>query len=64
MHTKFFLSALEGISDKDVSNRMETKANHIGWLTGSLVQQRFELISIPANLRKANCIRRIHFVKL
>ncbi|MBC8054918.1 MAG: DinB family protein [Sphingobacteriaceae bacterium] len=43
MHTKFFFSALEGISDEDANNRLNTKANHIAWLTGSLVQQRFEL---------------------
>ena len=42
MHTKFFFSALEGISDKDAHNRLNTKANHIAWLTGSLVQERFE----------------------
>ncbi len=43
MHTKFFASVLEGISDKDTHNRLNTKANHIAWLTGSLVEQRFEI---------------------
>lgn len=43
MHTKFFKSALEGISDEDAHNRLNTKANHVAWLTGSLVQQRYEL---------------------
>ena len=43
MHTKFFSSALEGISDKDAHNRLNTKANHIAWLTGSLVEQRYEI---------------------
>ena len=43
MHTKFFFSALEGISDKDAHNRLNTKANHIAWLTGSLVQQRYDM---------------------
>ncbi|MEJ6980223.1 DinB family protein [Pedobacter sp. P351] len=43
MHTSFFKSALDGISDNDAHNRLNTKANHIAWLTGSLVQQRFEL---------------------
>jgi hypothetical protein len=42
MHTKFFMSALEGISDKDAHNRLNTKANHVAWLTGSLVQERYE----------------------
>jgi ERCC4-type nuclease len=43
MHTKFFASVLEGIADKDTHNRLNTKANHIAWLTGSLVEQRFEI---------------------
>jgi hypothetical protein len=43
MHTKFFSSALEGIKDKDAHNRLNTKANHIAWLTGSLVEQRYEI---------------------
>jgi hypothetical protein len=45
MHTKFFLKALEGISDKDAHNRLNTKANHIAWLAGSLVQERYQLAS-------------------
>ena|SRR5688572_12375517 len=43
MQTTYFSNAIEGISDKDAHNRLNTKANHIAWLTGSLVQQRFEL---------------------
>lgn len=43
MHTKFFSSVLDGISDKDAHNRLNTKANHIAWLTGSLVEQRYEI---------------------
>lgn len=43
MQTTFFTSALEGISDKDAHSRLDTKANHIAWLAGSLVQQRYEL---------------------
>lgn len=42
MHTKFFSNALEGISDKDAHNRLNTKANHIAWLSGSFVHERFE----------------------
>ncbi|MEX2593830.1 MAG: DinB family protein [Anditalea sp.] len=34
---------LDGVSDKDAHNRLGTKANHVAWLTGSLVQQRHEL---------------------
>lgn len=43
MHTDFFYKALEGISDGDTHNRLGTKANHIAWIAGSLVQERFEL---------------------
>ncbi|MBA3649080.1 MAG: DinB family protein [Chitinophagales bacterium] len=43
MHTAFFTKALDGISDKDAHSRLNTKANHIAWLTGSLVQQRSEI---------------------
>lgn len=46
MQTQFFLNAIDGISDKDVHNRLNTKANHVAWLTGSLVQQRFELANL------------------
>lgn len=43
MHTKFLPKSLDGISEKDMQNRLETKANHPAWIAGSLVQQRFEL---------------------
>lgn len=43
MQTNFFNSALNGISDDDAHNRLNTKANHVAWLTGSLVEQRFEI---------------------
>lgn len=46
MHTKYFHNALDSISDKDAHNRLHTKANHIAWLTGSLVQQRFEMANL------------------
>jgi len=42
MHTTYFSNVIEGISDKDTHNRLNTKANHMAWLTGSLVEQRFE----------------------
>jgi hypothetical protein len=45
MQTKFFASVIEGISDKDANNRMDTKANHVAWLTGSLVQDRYDLVN-------------------
>ncbi len=43
MHTTYFSNVIDGISDKDAHNRLNTKANHIAWLTGSLVQQRYEI---------------------
>jgi hypothetical protein len=43
MQTTFFSSAIDGISDKDAQQRLNTKANHVGWLTGSLVEQRYEI---------------------
>jgi hypothetical protein len=45
-HTDFFISALDGISDTDAQNRLDTKANHMAWLAGSLVQQRYELANV------------------
>lgn len=44
-HTGFFTRALDGISDDDMHNRLNTEANHPAWLTGSLVQQRFQMAS-------------------
>lgn len=43
MHTAYFANVIAGISDKDAHNRLNTKANHIAWLTGSLVEQRYEI---------------------
>ncbi|MBC7874964.1 MAG: DinB family protein [Ferruginibacter sp.] len=43
MHTGFFSKAIDGISDEDAHNRLNTKANHVAWLAGSLVHERFEL---------------------
>lgn len=42
MHTKFLLNALDGISDKDAHDRLHTKANHVAWITGSFINERFE----------------------
>lgn len=49
MHTKYFSNVIEGISDEDAHHRMDTKANHVAWLTGSLVQQRYELANLLGN---------------
>lgn len=45
-HTTFFRNVLDGISDEDAHKRMDSKANHIAWLAGSLVQQRFDLVKL------------------
>ena len=42
-HTKFFRNVLVGIADKDAQNRLNTKANHIAWIAGSIVNGRYEL---------------------
>ncbi|TDE14615.1 DinB family protein [Dyadobacter psychrotolerans] len=43
MQTTFFSSVIDGISENDTTNRLNTGANHIAWLTGSLVAQRYGL---------------------
>lgn len=37
MQTPFFAKVIVDISDEDAHNRLQTKANHIAWLAGSLV---------------------------
>ncbi len=44
-HTKLFYNVLSDLSDKDANNRLGTKANHIAWIAGSLVQGRYTLAS-------------------
>lgn len=46
MQTLFFERALEKISDEDAHKRLDTKANHIAWLAGSLVQQRYDIANL------------------
>jgi hypothetical protein len=46
LHTTFFNNAIEGISDEDSTDRLGTKANHVTWLAGSLVQERYELAKL------------------
>ena len=43
LHTTFFKKALVDITDKDAHNRLNTKANHMAWLSGSLVSQRYSM---------------------
>ncbi|CAL1519680.1 DinB family protein [Chitinophaga sp. MM2321] len=42
-HTKLFHNVLVNVSDKDANNRLNTKANHMAWIAGSLLQQRYFL---------------------
>ncbi len=42
-HTKLFINVIDGIGDKDAQNRLNTKANHIAWIAGSVVNGRFDL---------------------
>ncbi|HSB91802.1 MAG TPA: hypothetical protein VLC28_01735 [Flavitalea sp.] len=42
-HTGFYPRALDGISEKDMHNRLNTQANHPAWLAGALVTQRFNM---------------------
>ena len=41
MQTTFYKNALDDLSDKDAHNRLNTKANHVAWLAGSLVEMRY-----------------------
>ena len=43
--TDFYAKVLDGISEKDMHNRLNTEANHPAWLAGALVQQRFQMAS-------------------
>ncbi|MGV8878146.1 MAG: DinB family protein [Sphingobacteriaceae bacterium] len=43
MHSEFFSKVIDGITNEDAHKRLNTKANHVAWLTGSLVQERYEL---------------------
>ena len=46
MYTTFLPKALDGLSAQDAQNRLQTKANHVAWITGSLVQERYVLAGI------------------
>lgn len=43
MHTDFLIRALDGLNDEDAQKRMDTEANHIAWITGSIVSGRYEM---------------------
>jgi hypothetical protein len=46
LHTKLFFNVLKDISAKDAQNRLNTKANHMAWIAGSLVHERYGLANI------------------
>jgi len=46
LHTTFFKNVLAGISDADAHERLATEANHVAWIAGSLVAQRYHLASL------------------
>jgi len=48
-HPRYFHNVLDGISDADAQKRMDTPANHMAWLAGSLVQERFFLARLIGN---------------
>lgn len=53
LHTRLFERALEGVSDEDMYKRLNTKANHMAWLAGSAVAQRFLMaIDIDPSLKQ------------
>lgn len=43
LHTDFYVKVLDGISNEAAHARFDTKANHMAWLAGSMLQERFEL---------------------
>lgn len=43
LHTSLFPKAIVDITDADAYKRLDTKANHIAWIAGSLVHERFEM---------------------
>ena len=49
MHTDYYIKVLDGITDESAKNRLDTKANHIAWLAGSMLQERFELANCFGN---------------
>ena len=46
LHSQLFLNVIDGISDKDANNRLNTHANHPSWIAGSLVHERFDLAGL------------------
>ena len=51
-HTGFYAKALDGMSEDDMHNRLNTQANHPAWLAGALVTQRFMMASENGSKQK------------
>jgi hypothetical protein len=45
IQTDFLARALEGITEDEMHNRLGTKANHMAWIAGALVAQRYTMVS-------------------
>lgn len=52
MHTDYFVKVLDGVSDEDALKRLDSKANHIAWIAGSMLQERFELYNLCGGKEK------------
>jgi hypothetical protein len=45
LHTRLFNNVIDGIGDNDAHNRFQTRANHMAWIAGSLIYERYDLAS-------------------
>lgn len=45
LQSRFFEPAIDGVSEHDMHNRLNTNANHMAWIAGALVAQRFLMAS-------------------
>lgn len=45
LHTQLFPNVITGITAEDAHKRFDTKANHVAWIAGSLVQQRVDMVN-------------------
>jgi hypothetical protein len=45
LHTELFPNVITGITADDAHKRLDSKANHVAWIAGSLVQQRVDLVN-------------------
>ena len=42
-HTKLFKNVTVDFTEEDAQNRLNTKANHVAWIAGSIMNGRYEL---------------------